>query len=68
MQNGQIGLNAIQRRYARVSTGDKISVSRFVDVSFSGFSTAFLPFSDGVLVTLCTDLFHLKYSTLLCLL
>ncbi|KAL3740113.1 hypothetical protein ACJRO7_021402 [Eucalyptus globulus] len=27
---GHIGLNAIQRRYARVSTGDSISVSRFV--------------------------------------
>lgn len=27
--NGQIGLNAIQRRYARVSTGDAVSVSRF---------------------------------------
>lgn len=30
MLNGQIGLNAIQRRCARVSTGDRISVSRFV--------------------------------------
>ncbi|XP_047311243.1 vesicle-fusing ATPase [Impatiens glandulifera] len=27
--NGQIGLNAIQRRYARVSTGDPVSVTRF---------------------------------------
>ncbi|CAH1449912.1 unnamed protein product [Lactuca virosa] len=27
---GQIGLNAIQRRHARVSTGDPVSVSRFV--------------------------------------
>ncbi|KAH9622104.1 hypothetical protein KSS87_022882, partial [Heliosperma pusillum] len=28
--NGSIGLNAIQRKYLRVSTGDKISVKRFV--------------------------------------
>ncbi|CAN4087392.1 unnamed protein product [Withania somnifera] len=28
--DGQLGLNAIQRRYAKVSTGDAISVSRFV--------------------------------------
>uniref|UniRef100_M1CWU4 Vesicle-fusing ATPase n=1 Tax=Solanum tuberosum TaxID=4113 RepID=M1CWU4_SOLTU len=28
--NGQLGLNAIQRRYAKLSTGDAISVSRFV--------------------------------------
>ncbi|KAJ0733656.1 putative vesicle-fusing ATPase [Helianthus annuus] len=30
IQSGQIGLNAIQRRYARLSTGDPVSVSRFV--------------------------------------
>nr|XP_043621316.1 vesicle-fusing ATPase [Erigeron canadensis] len=30
IQSGQIGLNAIQRRYARVSTGDSIPVSRFI--------------------------------------
>lgn len=28
--NGHIGLNVIQRRHARVSTGDTVSVSRFV--------------------------------------
>ncbi|XP_074319370.1 vesicle-fusing ATPase [Silene latifolia] len=28
--NGNIGLNAIQRKFLRVSTGDKISVKRFV--------------------------------------
>ncbi|KAK6946718.1 CDC48, domain 2 [Dillenia turbinata] len=28
--DGHIGLNAIQRRHARVSTGDSISVSRFI--------------------------------------
>ncbi|XP_051129774.1 vesicle-fusing ATPase-like [Andrographis paniculata] len=28
--SGHIGLNAIQRRYARVSTGDSISMSRFI--------------------------------------
>ncbi|KAH9626014.1 hypothetical protein KSS87_006984 [Heliosperma pusillum] len=28
--NGNIGLNSIQRKYLRVSTGDKISVKRFI--------------------------------------
>nr|GMD48184.1 vesicle-fusing ATPase [Ipomoea batatas] len=30
ISNGQLGLNAIQRRDAKVSTGDSISVSRFI--------------------------------------
>ncbi|KAL1821564.1 hypothetical protein ACET3Z_016433 [Daucus carota] len=30
VENGKIGLNAIQRRHARVSNGDSISVSRFI--------------------------------------
>ncbi|XP_024967041.1 vesicle-fusing ATPase-like [Cynara cardunculus var. scolymus] len=30
IQSGQIGLNAIQRRHARVSTGDPVSVCRFI--------------------------------------
>uniref|UniRef100_A0A2N9EP13 Vesicle-fusing ATPase n=1 Tax=Fagus sylvatica TaxID=28930 RepID=A0A2N9EP13_FAGSY len=30
IRNGQIALNAIQRRHAKVSSGDTISVSRFI--------------------------------------
>ncbi|KVI03038.1 AAA+ ATPase domain-containing protein [Cynara cardunculus var. scolymus] len=37
---GQIGLNAIQRRHARVSTGDSVSVSRFIPPE--GFNIALL--------------------------
>nr|AGO67238.1 N-ethylmaleimide sensitive fusion protein [Silene vulgaris] len=37
--NGNIGLNAIQRKYLRVSTGDKISVKRFGGYTYSEFHT-----------------------------
>ncbi|XP_024975861.1 vesicle-fusing ATPase-like [Cynara cardunculus var. scolymus] len=40
IQSGQIGLNAIQRRHARVSTGDSVSVSRFIPPE--GFNIALL--------------------------
>uniref|UniRef100_A0A3Q7EQN4 Vesicle-fusing ATPase n=1 Tax=Solanum lycopersicum TaxID=4081 RepID=A0A3Q7EQN4_SOLLC len=51
MNNGQLGLNVIQRRYAKVSTGDSISVSRFV------------PTQDFNLALLTLDLEFVKKGT-----
>ncbi|XP_010315081.1 vesicle-fusing ATPase-like [Solanum lycopersicum] len=51
IHNGQLGLNVIQRRYAKVSTGDSISVSRFV------------PTQDFNLALLTLDLEFVKKGT-----
>nr|DAD22888.1 TPA_asm: hypothetical protein HUJ06_024351 [Nelumbo nucifera] len=40
IHDGNIALNAIQRRYARVSTGDTVSASRFIPPD--GFNLALL--------------------------
>lgn len=66
--SGRIALNGIQRRQARVSSGDSVAVSRFKFTyrHYLYFSQFFL--RSFILLILCSALFLLKISNWLCLL
>jgi hypothetical protein len=66
IRSGQIALNAIQRRHARVSSGDSISVSRLFNTNLCLSFNAHFQVSNYVVV-IVLDLFRLIISTWRCL-